>query len=140
MNIARTVIATSVAVAFATVHSPAVAAEEAPTPQHAIVCEGDANQPTRSGTAVSVSGAVECNGSVDIANTYITVQINENGSFRNYGNPTSTSSTSSVLILSDGAPGKSGCWRYRTRIHREAFHGNWGTNDWYSNGYQTLCF
>ncbi|MGH3734092.1 MAG: hypothetical protein ACRDT6_00430 [Micromonosporaceae bacterium] len=68
---------------------------------------------------------------MDIAYTYITVQIRENGSWRNYGNATSTNSTSARLILTDGAPLKRGTWAYRGRIHREAYHGNWGVNDWY---------
>jgi len=102
------------------------------TIQHDITCMGDVNPPTKSGSAVSVTGAVECTGSVDLANTYITVQILENGAWRNYGNVTTTSSTTRTLILSDGATLKPGAWSYRGRIHREAFHGTWGTNDWYS--------
>lgn len=113
--------------------SPAAASGDV-TIMHNVTCTGDVNPPTRSGNAVSVSGAVECTGSVDVANTYITVQIYENGAWRNYGNVTSTSSTARTLILSDGATLKPGTWQYRGRIHREAFHGNWGSNDWYGPG------
>lgn len=98
---------------------------------HDVTCVGEVNAPTKTATAVSVSGAVEGTGPVDVANTYIAVQILEGGTWRNYGNVTSTSSTSRTLILSDGATLKPGTWQYRGRIHREAFHGNWGSNDWY---------
>jgi hypothetical protein len=73
------------------------------SPQHTITCTGDVNAPSRTTTAVRVSGAVECNGTVDIAYTYLTVQIYENGRWRNYGNPFETNSTSATLIMSDGA-------------------------------------
>ena len=116
---------------------------------HSILCSGDVNVPTySSGTAVGVSGAVECwvvpgtgpgTASVDIADTYITVQIYENGAWRNYGNPTYTSSTAKTLILTDGAPGKKGTWKYRGRIHREAFHGTWDADNWYGPS-RTMTF
>jgi hypothetical protein len=38
-------------------------------------------------TAVSTSGAVECTGSVDVANTYMPVHIHEHGNWRNYCAP-----------------------------------------------------
>lgn len=111
--------------------APTVAtASTPPIPQHAVSCVGSVNPPTRTTTAVSVSGAVECNSSVDVANTYFTVQIYDNG-WRDYGKAFVTSSTSATLIMSDGAPLKSGTWSYRGRIHREAFHGSWGTSDTY---------
>lgn len=101
------------------------------TIQHNVVCSADVNSVTRTTTAVSVSAAVTCNGSVDVAYTSLTVQIFENGSWRNYGVPFETSATGPTLIMSDGAPLKSGTWSYRGRIHREAFHGTWGVNNWY---------
>jgi len=62
---------------------------------------------------------------------HLTIQIRENGSYRNYGTRFETTSTSRTLIMSDGAPRKAGCFYYRGRIHREGFHGNWSSNDWY---------
>lgn len=103
------------------------------TPQHAIWCSGGASRPYRNGTAVVASGYVSCNGEVDVANTCAQLQVFENAAYRLYGNPVCTSSTAAYFEISDSAGLKVGSDYYRLRIHREAFHGTWGTNDWYGN-------
>ena len=108
--------------------------------QHDVVCVLSIDAPAKvSSTAVGVWGRVRCNSSVDAANTTVQLQKIVNGVWTNFGNPTSISDTGPELDIYDGAPGSPGCNSYRGRIHREAYHGNWGYTTKYSS-YQTICF
>jgi len=100
------------------------------TPQHDVVCTLSINTVIRvvNRDTVNVGGGWRCNASPDIAVTQITIQIRENGVWRDYGNPTVTASTLPNYNISDGAPMKPGCYAYRGEIFREAFHHNWGTH------------
>lgn len=110
------------------------------TPLHDIVCVSTIGIPFEAtATAVGVIGEVECNYSPDIAVTTVQLQKSVNGTWQNFGNPVSSSSTATYLSIYDGAPGSSDCHRYRGRIHREAFHHNWGYTTKYSAPV-TLCF
>lgn len=104
------------------------------TIQHDIVCTMTIGRPYKvSGTSVRTDGTVRCNYSPDAANTTVQLQILEGSSWRNYGNPYTTSSTGVNLYPYDSAGMLTGCNYYRGRLHREAFHGNWGSNTIYSS-------
>lgn len=129
-------------VASAVVAAGILTVAAAPVPadiQHDVVCTVTIYDPYKvTSTAVRTDGAVRCNYAPDIANTTVSVQIHENGSYRDYGTAYTTSSTGVYLNPYDSAPLKAGCWTYRGRITREAFHGTWGTTTKYSGG-RYLC-
>lgn len=121
--------------------SPAAADPTPParSEMHNVVCSTAVRTPIAIGTSVNASGTWRCNASPDIALTTIVVQIRENGSWRDYGNASTSASTAPNGNMSDGAPAKAGCWDYRGRITREGFHHTWGITTKYSPGTFRMC-
>ena len=110
------------------------------TPLHDVVCTSTIGTPFKAtAAAVGVYGEVRCNFSPDIAVTTVQLQRIVNGVWQNFGNPVSSSSTATSLSIYDGASVSSDCHRFRGRIHREAFHHNWGYTTKYGTPV-TLCF
>lgn len=109
-------------------------------PLHDVVCTSTIGKPFKATTtAVGVYGEVRCNYSPDVAVTTVQLQRIYNGVWQNFGSPVSSSSTATYLRIYDGAGAPSGCTDFRGRIHREAFHHNWGSTTKYSAPV-VLCF
>lgn len=119
--------------------SPAVAA---PAPDHNITCHWvDIGTPYRSGpTAVGANVRVDCSDRLDDANTQSQLQISINGQMQDYGQPVTSYSTATTIVVYDGAPGKDGCYYYRVKGSHFGQHGNiFALPTYYSNNIR-LCF
>ncbi|WP_315095011.1 hypothetical protein [uncultured Cellulomonas sp.] len=60
-----------------------------------------------------------------MASTVVQLQIYQNGAWRDFGASVASASTQPNLNISDSAGKAEGCWEYRGKIARSAFHVNW---------------
>ncbi len=109
--------------AASTFQSVAIAAP--PSTDHAVVCGwASVSTPTKAGSNLGGTAFVRCNFALDTANTRAELQIFESGAWRTYGSPVTSYDVGPEIRVYDGAPGRSGCWRYRLQGTHFGFHGN----------------
>lgn len=116
------------------------AAAQEVEPMHAVVCEGTAEIPYRSGSKIWGYGAVKCNAPPDIFYMEVQLQRLESGVWKNYGAPATYNTPTTYKRLGDWVycPG-TGYHSYRTKLHFEGFHGTWDVTTKYSNSFRTNC-
>lgn len=111
------------------------------TIQHNVTCALDPQTPGRQtgSSVVAAWGYVRCDGAVEVASTAAQIQILENGTWRYYGNSTQSPSTSSFVSIWETGTLKPGCFSYRLRMTRSAFHENWDDSS-ANSGASWICY